>query len=166
MFEFLVLSIFPGAMIYAAISDMITMTISNWISIVLVAGFAALALWAGMPMGEIGTHIAVGLVALIVSFTCFALGWIGGGDAKFFAATALWFGWPAIIPYLFYASVFGGILTVILLSLNRLPLPAGLGRHEWVARLHKLEKGVPYGLALAAGGLVAYPKSVWMAGAF
>jgi len=166
MFEFLVLSIFPGAMVLAAISDLITMTISNWISITLVAGFAILAAWAGLGINEIGLHVLVGFIALAIGFTCFAFNWIGGGDAKLFAATALWLGWPDVAAYTLSASIFGGILTLGLLAQKNVPLPAGLIRHGWIARLHVLEEGIPYGFALAAAGLVVYPKSIWMTGVF
>jgi len=164
MFEFLVLLIFPGAMVLAAISDLITMTISNWISITLVAGFAVLAVWAGLGVNEIGLHVLVGFIALAMGFTCFAFNWIGGGDAKLFAATALWLGWPDVVSYTLSASIFGGILTLVLLAQKGFPLPAGLARHGWVARLHALEDGIPYGFALAAAGLFIYPKSIWMTG--
>ena len=40
------------------------------------------------------------------------LGWIGGGDAKIAAATALWFGFDQLFPYLAVASLLGGLLTL------------------------------------------------------
>ena len=44
---------------------------------------------------------------LAVTFVFFARGWIGGGDAKLAAATALWLGFDYLMPYLLYASIFG-----------------------------------------------------------
>jgi prepilin peptidase CpaA len=162
MFEFLLILIFPGAMVLAAVSDLVTMTISNWISIVLAAGFAVLAVWAGLGWSDVGLHVLVGFIALAAGFTCFAFNWIGGGDAKLFAAISLWLGWPDVLSYVLLASIFGGMFTVALLALNHIPLPAGLTRHAWIARLHTLKDGVPYGFALAAAGLVVYPHSIWM----
>jgi prepilin peptidase CpaA len=94
----------------------------------------------------------------------FSLGWIGGGDAKLAAATALWMGWSLILDYGATAAIFGGVLTLALLSARMAPLPAALERHAWIERLHNLKTGVPYGIALAAAGLAQYPHSqIWAA---
>ena len=53
----------------------------------------------------------------------FSQGWIGGGDAKLAAATALWFGFAHLLDYLIYASLFGGVLTLVLIQFRKLPLP-------------------------------------------
>ncbi|MCC7000494.1 MAG: prepilin peptidase, partial [Deltaproteobacteria bacterium] len=92
----------------------------------------------------------------------FARGWIGGGDAKLAAATALWFGWEHLYEYVLYASLFGGVLTVVLLQFRKYALPAGLVGREWVERLHQPRGGVPYGIALAAAALLVYPSTIWM----
>src|SRR5690348_14857479 len=86
------LLLFPALMAFAASSDLLTMTISNRISLILAGGFLVLAVSIGMPLTEIGMHIAAGFAVLAVAFACFAFGWIGGGDAKLAAATALWLG--------------------------------------------------------------------------
>ncbi|NJO53717.1 MAG: hypothetical protein HC829_01765 [Bacteroidales bacterium] len=60
----LVLLVFPMAMAFAAASDLLTMRISNKVSLVLVAGFIAAALLTGQPLNEVGWHLAAaGLVA-------------------------------------------------------------------------------------------------------
>jgi prepilin peptidase CpaA len=92
------------------------------------------------------------------------MGWIGGGDAKLAAATALWFGFDHLLPYLFYASLLGGALTLLLLSFRTLPLPQYLAAQQWVQRLHDKKSGVPYGIALAAAALLVYPDTLWMQG--
>src|SRR5208282_2811624 len=57
--------------------------------------------------------------------------WIGGGDAKLAAATVLWLGFAHLADYLVYASLFGGALTVALISFapcrSRRCSPAGSG---------------------------------------
>ncbi len=87
------LVLFPGLMIFAAFSDLFTMTISNRVSIALVAIFCVLALALHMPLASFGLHLACGLAVLVCTFGLFAFGWIGGGDAKLASATALWLGW-------------------------------------------------------------------------
>ena len=87
----------------------------------------------------------------------FTRGWIGGGDAKFAAATALWLGFDHLVVYLLYASIFGGVLTLAMIRFRLMPLPQALADQEWVRRLHRLDGGVPYGIALAAAALMAIP---------
>ena len=156
------LFLFPTIMAFAASSDILTMTISNRISLILAGGFLALALLNGMSGMEMLMHASAGIVVLIVSFICFANGWIGGGDAKLAAATALWFGFSHLLDYLLFASLFGGALTIVLLQLRRLPLPSWLHDQEWAIRLHDKKSGIPYGIALAAAALFVYPETIWM----
>ncbi|RJF75141.1 A24 family peptidase [Rhodopseudomonas palustris] len=160
--DLLRLSLFPALMAFAASSDLFTMTISNRVSLLLVAGFVVLALLSGMGLEQIGLHFAAGLTVLAVAFACFAMGWIGGGDAKVAAAAALWFGFTNLLEYLIYASLFGGALTLLLLSFRQLPLPYPLTSQPWLLRLHAQETGIPYGIALALGALVIYPQTDWI----
>ena len=104
-------------------------------------------------------------MVLVVAFVFFTRGWIGGGDAKLAAATALWLGFDHLMPYLVYASLFGGALTLLLLQFRLAPLPSVLARQDWVQRLHDRDGGVPYGIALAAAALAVYPQTAWMAAA-
>jgi prepilin peptidase CpaA len=156
------LMLFPALMAFAASSDLVTMTISNRVSLILVGGFFVMALIIGMNPSIVLSHMAAAAVVLVVAFVCFARGWIGGGDAKLAAATALWLGFDHLMPYLVYASLFGGVLTLVLLQLRALPLPALLAGQAWAQRLHSKDAGVPYGIALAAAALVVYPDTLWM----
>jgi len=156
------LMLFPALMAFAASSDLLTMTISNRVSLILVAGFFALALGSGINVADVLSHMGAACVVLVVAFGFFTRGWIGGGDAKLAAATALWLGFDHLLPYLFYASLFGGALTLVLLQFRMAPLPNALARQEWVQRLHRKDSGVPYGIALAAAALAVYPQTQWM----
>jgi len=80
------LMLFPALMAFAAASDLFTMTISNRVSLALAAGFLVLAMLSGMDLHDILSHIGAGAAVLAVAFTCFAMGWVGGGDAKVAAA--------------------------------------------------------------------------------
>jgi len=156
------LLLFPAMMALAASSDLLTMTISNRVSLILVAGFFALALISGMSATDMLSHIGAGASVLVLAFLCFSQGWIGGGDAKLAAATALWFGFDHLLPYLLDASLFGGVLTFLLIQYRMLPLPAVLASQPWAERLHRRDAGVPYGIALAAAALCIYPETAWM----
>lgn len=156
------LLLFPALMAFAASSDLLTMTISNRVSLALAAGFMMLALITGMSAQEILSHVGAGALVLAVTFGFFACGWIGGGDAKLAAATALWFGFDHLLDYAVYASLFGGVLTLLIIRFRVTPLPRRLQDQAWLARLHRTDGGVPYGIALAAAALVVYPETSWM----
>jgi prepilin peptidase CpaA len=156
------LLLFPALMAFAAASDLLTMTISNRLALGLVAGFFALALIAGMGGTEILSHMGAAAAVLAVGFVCFVRGWIGGGDAKLAAAIVLWLGVDHMLAYLVWASLLGGVLTVLIIKFRTLPLPEALARQEWIARLHRMDACVPYGIALAAAALLIYPETSFM----
>jgi len=156
------LLLFPALMAFAAASDLLTMTISNRISLALGVSFLALALMSGMPAFDILAHLGAGATVLVVSFGCFAMGWVGGGDAKVAAGAALWFGFGHLLEYLLYASLFGGALTLLLLQFRQWPLPYQFAGQPWLTKLHAKESGIPYGIALAIGALVVYPETEWI----
>jgi prepilin peptidase CpaA len=159
------LLLFPALMAFAASSDLFTMTISNRLSLALAGGFFLMALVSGMGLAVLGMHLAAAALVLLVAFIFFARGWIGGGDAKLAAATALWFGFGHLLDYLTWASLLGGVLTLLLLQFRRFDLPQVLARQKWIERLHDAGAGVPYGIALAAAALIVYPTTPWMTAA-
>jgi prepilin peptidase CpaA len=156
------LLLFPSLMAFAAASDLFTMTISNRVSLALAAAFLVLALASGMSAADIFFHLCAGATVLAVAFACFAMGWVGGGDAKVAAAAALWFGFSHLLDYLLYASLFGGALTLLLLQFRQWPLPYPLTGQAWLLKLHAKESGIPYGIALAIGALAVYPETEWI----
>jgi prepilin peptidase CpaA len=160
--ETVILGLFPAAMIYAAASDLVTMTISNRLSIALFLAFFAVAALIGMPLPEMGRHLAASAIVLVFAFGFFARGWVGGGDAKLAAATALWLGFSHLMDYLLVASIIGGALTLLILQARKWPLPSFMARQPWIVRLHAVETGIPYGIALAAAGLIIYPDTIFM----
>lgn len=159
MIPLLALFIFPVLMAYAASSDLLTMRIANWLVLALAVAYFVLAFAAGLPLEQIGINAAAAAVVLVVAFGFFAMGWIGGGDAKLAAATTLWVGLGLMLPYLIYAALLGGALTLVILALRRHPLPGVLAKHKWIDRLHDAKSGVPYGITLALSGLLVYPET-------
>ena len=156
------LFLFPTLMAFAASSDLLTMTISNRLSLALAAGFFLLVAVTGMSLAAIGMRMGAAALVLAVAFGFFTRGSIGGGDAKLASATALWFGFGHLMDYLVYASLLGGALTLLLLQFRQLPLPGALARQPWLVRLHEKGAGIPYGIALAAAALIVYPNTAWM----
>lgn len=161
MYPFLL--VFPFLMIYSAFSDLLTMTIPNRVSLILLAGFPVLAFAAGVPLEAIGWHLSCGIGILVITFTLFSFGWIGGGDAKLAAATALWLGWDHMLDYGLISSVLGGALTLAMLQMRKFALPEKMKAQAWIERLHNGANGVPYGIALAVAGLILYPETrIWL----
>lgn len=151
--------LFPFLMAFAASSDLLTMRISNILILVLVVGFFVVAPLAGLTLEQIAGHLAVAAATLVVGFIFFAFRWVGGGDAKLAAATMLWVGLGELLPYLVYASLLGGALTMLILGLRRWPLPNRLAGVTWLDRLHDNKSGVPYGIALAIAGILVYLRT-------
>src|SRR3954464_6285482 len=129
------LLLFPALMAFAAASDLFTMTISNRVSLALIAGFLVLAPLSGMSMTDLLLHLGAGATLLVIAFACFAFGWIGGGDAKVASDAPLCFGFPHLMNYLLYASLFGGALTILLLQIRQWPLPYQLAGQQCLSRL-------------------------------
>ncbi|MBI4921174.1 MAG: prepilin peptidase [Devosia nanyangense] len=155
----LALFVFPVLMAYAASSDLLTMRIANWLVLLIAAAYFALALVAQLSWNEIGTSVAAAAIVLAIAFAFFAFGWIGGGDAKLVSATTLWVGFGLLLPYVIYAALLGGGLTLLILAIRRYPLAPWLARHKWIDRLHDNKSGVPYGITLAIAALLVYPET-------
>ncbi len=161
------LLIFPLLLVVAALKDVVSFTIPNWISAALLAAFPLAAWSAGLGWGEVAQHAAVGGVALVVGMGLFALNWIGGGDAKMLSASALWLGPVAVAPYLLWTALVGGALAVGLVMARKAAaqMPAMAGGPKWVGALLSPKGDVPYGVALCVGALLAFPKSGLFPGA-
>lgn len=157
--EILVLVALPVILAAAAGWDLASYTIPNFLSVLLLGAFAVFAVAAHLSPAQIGWHALAGLVGLLAGFSFFALGWIGGGDAKIFAGVLLWLGFSDVMPYTLLASVMGGVLTLGLLAARQLPLPALLARQPWIVHLHDPKSGIPYGVALAAGAFLILPHT-------
>jgi prepilin peptidase CpaA len=157
--ELLVVLVMPALLAVAAGWDLASYTIPNFLSLALVGAFAVFAFVTGMTPGVIGMHLLAGVLALTVGFTLFALGYVGGGDAKLFGAIVLWLGFHNLLDFAFLVSVLGGALALLLLSLRRWPLPAALLRQSWLVRLHDNRSGIPYGIAIAAGAIILLPHT-------
>ena len=151
--------LFKALLILAAISDVLTLTIPNWLCALLAALFLPAALLVHMPLMGLASHLACSFAVLAASFLLFQFGWFGGGDAKLAAATALWLGWGSLPVFLLQTAIWGGALSLLLLLLRSLHLPPTLARQSFIARLADPAGGAPYGVALAIGGLLAFPNS-------
>ncbi|OAJ53206.1 hypothetical protein A6V36_12740 [Paraburkholderia ginsengiterrae] len=123
-----------------------------------VAAFVALyfvnAAMAGFGLAAWDIHLAAGAASFAVAALMFRLGWLGGGDVKLAAGVFLWAG-PESWPVLVVVSLCGllvALAVVAVAGMQRIPALAGVSaRLDWIAPA----RGVPYGVALALGGIVA-----------
>ncbi len=162
MFESPLILIFPLAMAFAAAMDLLTMTIPNRVSVLLVASFGIIAFVVNPSWSVLSNHLMVGAVVFAISIGMFAMGWLGGGDAKLLPAASLWIGPDLLGNYLVCVGLLGGVLALVLLRYRSVAvLPEWLGRQAWALRLHQENGGIPYGVALGASAMMFYPQTVW-----
>ena len=143
--------------LFAALIDLETLTIPNWLNGWL-AFLAVPALIIAAPgWGVAGMHLLVGVIVFAVTVAMFFLGVFGGGDAKFIPAVVLWIGPAGAMPFLFATALAGGVLTILVL-IARQTIPyffyPGFGQATFLE-----QRGVPYGVAIAAGAFYAAPTS-------
>jgi prepilin peptidase CpaA len=129
-------------LVIAAVIDVRTFTISNRLNLA-VALLAPLYWWSvAVPVWpDAAVQLAAAAIVFIVLAGAFYLGMMGGGDVKLAAALALWFSPPEILKFLVVMSIVGGVLTLGILAAHRLRSKEGRPK-------------IPYGVAIACGGLV------------
>ena len=157
--ELLVLIVLPALLALAAGWDIASFTIPNFLQLALIGAFAVFVVATGMAPAAIAGHLLAGFLGLAIGFALFALGYIGGGDAKLFACVVLWLGFSNLMDYAVVASIMGGALTLVILGLRQMPLPVVLTAQPWILRLHDAKGGIPYGVALAAGAFLILPQT-------
>jgi len=128
------------ALLVAAYTDIRRRQIDNALNAG-VALAAPLFWWAShMGLADIGWQLVLALGAFAVLAGLFAIGAMGGGDVKLLAALALWIKPSWFGQLVVVMAVAGGVLTVVM-----------GGWH--VARRHRERLAIPYGIAIACGGL-------------
>lgn len=145
-----------GLVLWAAVSDLLFRRIPNAavVSIVLVEA-------AALGLLQSGSVWAVGV--LIAGFLLYLSGRMGAGDVKLAAVLSFWAGSDALL-FLILLSLVGGLMVLGLPLLRMIETKTGF----WAERLAEAfgrplectpigllggeaQKGLPYGLAIAAG---------------
>ena len=156
----LLLGVLPALAIVAGLKDLTSMTIPNWISGALIIAFFPAAFASGLEPMAVASHVGVAILALFVGAGMFALRWIGGGDAKLMAASCLWLGLSGSGMFLLWTGVMGGLFCLVLLFARFHARPYAASFPGWTQKLLEPRGDIPYGVAIAAGVLMAYPSSV------
>src|SRR5262245_53355202 len=140
-FTFALLGLLAATLVWIAVVDIRTYTISDGLNL----GIALLApvYWwsAGVPLWpDAATQVGVAALVFLLFAGAFYLGVMGGGDVKLAAALALWFTPYDTLRLIVMMSLAGGLLTLIVVGIHR-------------ARKKEGRPEVPYGVAIAVGGL-------------
>ncbi|SFS38132.1 A24 family peptidase [Brevundimonas viscosa] len=156
------LGVMPALVIVGGLNDLTTMKIPNWISGLLVLFFFPAAFAVGLPLPQLAAHVGVAVAALLAGAGMFALRWIGGGDAKLMAAACLWLGLAGSGMFLLWTGVVGGVFCLGLLFARFHARPYLANAPGWIVHLMEPKGDIPYGVAIAAGALLAWPESPLM----
>ncbi len=140
-FTGLLLAILAAILVFAAVVDMRTFTISNRLNLT-VALLAPLYWWSAAlsPWPGFAIQLGAGAAVFLLLAIAFYAGMMGGGDVKLAGALALWFSPAMTLKFLVLMSLAGGVLTLAVVCWHRLKRREG--RPE-----------IPYGVAIAFGGL-------------
>ena len=158
-------TVFAALLLWAAACDLASMEIPNRISIIMAGIYPFMALICHLSLAQIGLHLATGAGALVLCYILFSIGVFGGGDAKVLAAAAVWTGPAVFLPFLLCTAIAGGVLTAGIAGARAALRPAD-SRPSYMNRLLQPGGGIPYAIAIAAGGLgVLWHLPIWQHGA-
>ncbi len=147
----LFIAIWVAMLLAAAISDLRAYRIPNALPAILMLLFGVAQIMdssAAVPWSNLA-HFGI---SLIVGMFLFSRGWIGGGDAKLYAATALWFAWNGAVTLLVFTTISGAVLAAAFIAARLL----GLRKN-----IPKKDRRIPYGVAIAIGGVVSASFVGW-----
>jgi prepilin peptidase CpaA len=133
---------------WAAISDIRSRTIPNWTVLVIAGLFVPWALLNWGPWAAFA--LVAGAIALAIGVVFYALGVVGAGDAKLFAAVALFAGLGHLLALGLATALVGGVIAIV--SMATRPQRAAVmftlrGKGDF-------GRGIPYGVAIAIAGVL------------
>ncbi len=144
---------FAGVLVWAAVQDFLSLRISNWTTLAVLALYPVYLLSAAQ-MVALPMALAIGGLVFLVGFVLFHFKIFGGGDVKLFAAVALWAGAPLVVNFLLTVAVVGAVMAILLMSPLRLLLPyMAVATRIKADMAHLMQLQIPYGVPIAAGGL-------------
>ena len=149
--SYIIIAIWVATLAAAAISDLRAFRIPNFLPGVLILLFGVVQLVdssTALPLENIA-HFGG---TLIIGMFLFSRGWIGGGDAKLYSSTALWFSANGVVPLLFFTTISGALLALLFIAARL----TGLRKN-----VPKQDRRIPYGLAIAAGGIITAAFLGW-----
>lgn len=149
-----VLAIAAGALVAAALHDIRSYEIPNRFPAAIAIGFIAISF--GGKLHEALSGFAIGGIVFVIGVVLFARRWLGGGDVKLLAAVALWVPATLIAAFALVTSLAGAALAIFMLTPLRRLLPSPpAALTPTVGTAGAMRQPMPFGVAIAAGGLFA-----------
>lgn len=148
-----IIAIWVITLVAAALSDLRSFRIANIFPAIPLLLFPVAHGLAGFS-SALWPNILHFLLALAVGMALFAKGWIGGGDAKLYAAAALWFDWSGAVALIFLTGVAGLLLALAFIAARKMGLRKDVPKDD---------RRIPYGVAIAAGAIASASWSGWTA---
>lgn len=141
--------------IAGAVHDWRSLRIPNWINLSIAALFVLAVVLRPQDFAPLWHYAGAGALMLVVTYAMFAMGQFGGGDAKLASALALWLGFKGLAPFVMFTGIAGGVLGLLGLYIKKKKPFAHAAPEGWVGQLQLGRNALPYGIALAAGGVCA-----------
>lgn len=148
---------FAACLVALAVCDLRTYTIPNGLCAAFVWLFIVAVPFARSDLSLV-SHLCSFLIVLAVGFLAFRFGLFGGGDIKSWAAIALWYDLGSLSTQVFYVTLLGGTMGLVLVTLRRAAASGYVQHHLALARMPRLFRAgepVPYGVAIAAGTAIS-----------
>jgi prepilin peptidase CpaA len=132
----------------AAWGDLRTRTIPNPLNAA-IALLAPLWWWThGLPLWpDVAWQVGLAILVFGLFAGAFAVGMMGGGDVKMIGALALWLPPLALGRMLVIMALTGGALTIVVAAEHKL-------------RRRQGQPEIPYGVAIAAAGLIVIANDI------
>jgi prepilin peptidase CpaA len=147
-----VAAIVTGLLLFASVSDIRWRRIPNWTVLAIGALFVPWA-FLNTRSDPWALALAAGAIALTIGVVLYALGMVGAGDSKLFAAVALFVGLGRLLPLGLATALAGGAIALVSLATRpkrAMVMFAMRGKGEY-------GRGIPYGVAIAiAGALIVW----------
>lgn len=139
----------------SARSDIRGMIIPNVYSLIVVGlffpAYIATCVVDAYMFSSVTVHAICVAVTFLVTFGMFAVGMIGGGDAKLISAYSFWFGGPVLVSFLFFMALAGAVLAAVTLLLKKMLIFKGAKEGSWVAKAQAGDGVIPYAVAILVG---------------
>lgn len=171
----LCIALLVGLLLTGAAIDIGSRRLPNWLTAAVAALYGLYVVVSPTPVDWVNAFLIAGLI-FAIGFTLFAFNLIGGGDVKLIAALALWAGIDHIALFLLVTSLSGGLLSIgalirrqwagsMLVALfwpvyrtvasgsTTAPTPIDDTAAEAGESHADPAESLPYGVAIAAGGL-------------
>jgi prepilin peptidase CpaA len=146
-----------GLLVMASLHDLVARTIPNWLA----GALAVLGIGLRAASGNLPGGATAGVVVFVLAAICWRRGWMGGGDVKLLAASAIVVPPSLVLSFVTAVALCGGVLALLYLLAGRLMSPPRAARPQTLlARALRVERWrihrggpLPYACAIAAGGL-------------